>query len=132
MSAAATVVRPGGLIICAAECRDGFPDHGSFREVLASAPTPQALLDAIAARPETVPDQWQVQVLARMLSTARVGVYSDHLDDAALRSAHLFRVPDIAATVLAELERVGPEATVCVLPEGPQTNPYLVGELVAR
>ena len=31
------VVRPGGTIVCAAECRDGFPDHGSYREVLASA-----------------------------------------------------------------------------------------------
>ena len=25
----------GGLILCAAECRDGFPDHGSYREVFA-------------------------------------------------------------------------------------------------
>ena len=28
MSAAAMVVRPGGLIVIAAECRDGYPDHG--------------------------------------------------------------------------------------------------------
>ena len=55
MSAAATIVKPGGLIICAAECRDGFPDHGSFREVLASAETPQALLDSIAAREQPSP-----------------------------------------------------------------------------
>ncbi len=25
------VVKPGGLIVCAAECRDGFPGHGSYR-----------------------------------------------------------------------------------------------------
>jgi len=56
MSAAATVVRPGGLIVCAAECSDGFPDHGEFREVLASASTPQALLATIAGREKTVPD----------------------------------------------------------------------------
>jgi lactate racemase len=125
MSAAATVVAPGGLIICAAQCADGFPEHGSFREVLASAPTPAALLAAIAARPRTVPDQWQVQVLARLLTSARIGVYSDYLDDEALRSAHLFKVDDIAATVAAEVRRAGPAATICVLPEGPQTIPYL-------
>ncbi len=34
MSAAAQIVRPGGVIICAAECRDGFPDHGPYRETL--------------------------------------------------------------------------------------------------
>ena len=45
ISAAATVVRPGGTIVCAAECRDGFPDHGSYREVLASAESPKALFD---------------------------------------------------------------------------------------
>ena len=52
MSAAAEIVRPGGTIICAAECRDGLPDHGDVRpaariagrspaELLASASTPR-------------------------------------------------------------------------------------------
>ena len=125
MSAAAGVVRPGGLIICAAECADGFPDHGSFRQVLASAATPAGLLASIAARPRTIPDQWQVQVLARVLSRARVGVHNATLTDADLRSAHMFAVPDIEAAVRAELAAIGPEARVCVLPEGPQTIPYL-------
>jgi nickel-dependent lactate racemase len=128
MSAAATVVRPGGLIICAAECADGFPDHGSFREVLASEPTPQALLAAIEARAVTVPDQWQVQILARILDRARVGVHTSFLSDADLRTAHLFAVPDIAAAVAAELDARGPQARVCVLPEGPQTIPYVESE----
>ena len=128
MSAAATVVKPGGLIICAAECRDGFPDHGSFREVLASEPTPEALLEAISARTETVPDQWQVQVLARVLARARVGLHTTNLSDADLATAHLFLVEDIGAAVQAELDRVGPDARVCVLPEGPQTIPYLAEE----
>ena len=126
MTAAATVVKPGGLIICAAECRDGFPDHGSFREVLASEDSPEALLRSISARTETVPDQWQVQVLARVLARARIGVHTTYLTDEDLRSAHLFLVEDIAAAVADELAAVGPEARVCVLPEGPQTIPYVV------
>jgi nickel-dependent lactate racemase len=125
MSAAAGVVRPDGLIICAAECADGFPDHGSFRQVLASAATPAGLLASIAARPRTIPDQWQVQVLARVLSRARVGVRTATMTDADLRSAHMFAVPDVEAAVRAELAVIGPEARVCVLPEGPQTIPYL-------
>ena len=131
MSAAATIVAPGGLIICAAQCADGFPDHGSFREVLASEPTPERLLAAIAARPATVPDQWQVQVLARVLSRARVGVHADTLSDADLRTAHLFAVPDIAAAVAAELAAAGPAARVCVLPEGPQTIPFVADPVPA-
>ena len=125
MSAAATIVRPGGLIICAAECADGFPDHGSFREVLTSQPSPERLLAAIAARPHTVPDQWQVQVLARVLTQARVGVHCATLSDEDLRSAHCFKVPDVALAVEQELAAAGPGARACVLPEGPQTIPFL-------
>ena len=44
MSAAAKIVKPGGTIVCAAECRDGLPSHGSYGAVLASQPTPAALL----------------------------------------------------------------------------------------
>jgi nickel-dependent lactate racemase len=126
MSAAATVVRPGGLVLCAAECRDGFPDHGSYRQVLASAASPQALFDEISARERTVPDQWQVQVQAKISIRARVGVHSGHLSDDDLRSAHLEPVHDLADAVDRALHDAGPGARVCVLPEGPQTIPYLV------
>lgn len=125
MSAAATVCKPGGTIVCAAECRDGFPDHGSFREVLASEPSPQALLDAIARRERTLPDQWQVQVQAKIQAQARVVVYSDYLSAGDLASAHLGHTDDVTATVADALAEAGPQARVCVLPEGPQTIPYL-------
>ncbi|WP_329082373.1 MULTISPECIES: nickel-dependent lactate racemase [unclassified Streptosporangium] len=127
MSAAFQVVRPGGVIVCAAECRDGFPDHGSYREVLASASSPRALLDAIAARPVTVPDQWQVQIQARVQAGARVVMHTSYLSDADLATAHLEQTGDIAATVTEALAAAGPGARVCVLPEGPQTIPYLSG-----
>ncbi|MEZ0110652.1 nickel-dependent lactate racemase [Catenulispora sp. EB89] len=127
MSAAYQVVKPGGTIVCAAECRDGFPDHGSYREVLASAASPRALLDAISARPETVPDQWQVQIQARIQSGSRVVMHTSHLSDAELATAHLEQTADISATVAEALARAGAGARLCVLPEGPQTIPYLAG-----
>ena len=40
MSAAAEIVRPGGTIICAAECRDGLPDHGSYGRLLQEGRSP--------------------------------------------------------------------------------------------
>jgi nickel-dependent lactate racemase len=125
MSAGATVVREGGTIVCAAECRDGFPNHGSYREVLESAPSPRALLEAIEARPETLPDQWQVQVQAKVQSRARVVMHTSYLSDHALAAAHLEQTGDVATTVAEALHAAGPDARVCVLPEGPQTIPYL-------
>jgi nickel-dependent lactate racemase len=125
ISAAATVVKDGGTIICAAECRDGFPDHGSFREVLQSAESPEALLAAISSRTRTVPDQWQVQVQAKLQSRARVIMHTSYLSDADLAAAHLEQTADISATVAELLAAAGPDARVCVLPEGPQTIPYV-------
>src|SRR3954451_14550903 len=89
MSAAYQVVRAGGTIVCAAECRDGFPDHGSYRRVLASAPSPRHLLDDIAARNagQTIPDQWQVQIQARIQCGSQVVMHTSHLTDDELASA---------------------------------------------
>ncbi len=125
MSAAFTVVKPGGTIICAAECRDGFPDHGSYREVLASASSPQALFADISAREQTVPDQWQVQIQAKIQSGANVIMHTSYLSDAQLATAHLTQTDDIAATVRELVNRIGPDARICVLPEGPLTVPYV-------
>jgi nickel-dependent lactate racemase len=126
MSAGLTVLAEKGTIICAAECRDGFPDHGSYREVLASAPSPQALLDGIAGRAETVPDQWQVQIQAGIQTRANVVMHTGGLSDADLATAHLTQTPDIGAAVAELLDIAGPDSRVCVLPEGPQTIPYAV------
>jgi lactate racemase len=124
MSAASRVVRDGGMIICAAECRDGYPDHGSYRDVLKSAATPQALLADITGRTMTIPDQWQVQIQAQIQARSTVLMHTSYLSDADLADAHLRQTADISATIRAECRRLG-SARICVLPEGPQTIPYL-------
>ena len=133
MSAAATVVKPGGSILCVTECADGFPDHGSYRDVLSSAGSPEELLAQIAARSVTVPDQWQVQVQAKVQVLAGVSVATGGLTAAELAQAHLGHVaPDaaaIAAWAAAALARAGRGARMCVLPEGPQTVPYVAAEV---
>jgi lactate racemase len=125
MSAAAQVVKPGGTIVCAAECRDGFPDHGSYRSQLQGAPSPQALLDDITSRSETIADQWEVQIQAAIQLRARVVMQTSYLSDEDLRRAHLEQTHDISGTVEEALAAAGPGSTLCVLPEGPQTIPYL-------
>lgn len=125
MSAAAQVVAPGGVIVCAAECRDGFPDRGSYRATYQNAPTPRQLLADIAARAATVPDQWQAQIQAAIQSNARVVMHTGGLSAAELADAHLGWTDDIAATVEESLAAAGATATVCVLPDGPQTIPYV-------
>ncbi len=125
MSAAAQIVKRGGTIICAAECRDGLPSHGSYGAVLASQPTPDALLEMIMSPGYSVPDQWQVQIQAQILLKARVEVKASGLPPDALRAAHFTPIDDVAVAVREALRRAGPGATLCVLPQGPQTIPYV-------
>jgi nickel-dependent lactate racemase len=124
MSAAAEIVRPGGTIICAAECRDGLPDHGSYGRILHEGRSPADLLERIAASPVTIPDQWQVQIQARVQTKARVLLHCDGLSDAEVRAAHLEPIPDIEASV-EQLLHEDPAARICVLPQGPQTIAYV-------
>jgi nickel-dependent lactate racemase len=125
MSAAARVVKPRGTIVCAAECRDGLPAHGSYGEVLASASTPEALLTMIESPGYAAADQWQVQIQAQILSHAKVWMKAAGLSSDELRAAHLVAIDDVSSAVADALRRAGPSATLCVLPQGPQTIPYV-------
>lgn len=124
MSAAAQVVAEGGLILAAAECGDGFPEHGSFKKFLFEHASPEAMLDTINGAPAPIEDQWQVQLLALILIRARVGLYS-RLAERDVRRAHLEPVADIAARVRQELARIDRDQPIAVMPEGPMTIPYL-------
>jgi nickel-dependent lactate racemase len=124
MSAASGIVRPGGTIICAAECRDGIPDHGPYGRLLAEGRSPADLLARIAASPVTIPDQWQVQIQARILSHASVLLRTDGLSADAVPAADLAPVADIGEAV-ASLVAAAPDLRIGVLPQGPQTIPYL-------
>jgi nickel-dependent lactate racemase len=128
MAAAERVVRDGGTIVLAAECSDGLPDHGSYAEMLGRAADVTELV-ALFGDPDApiVPDQWTVQVQARIQARARVRVHASGLSDQELSAAHLEPAPDVAAAVDEALSAAGRDARVCVLPEGPQTIPYLVG-----
>jgi len=43
----------------------------------------------------------------------------------AIRAAHFEPVDDVADAVEAAMREAGHDATLCVLPHGPQTIPYL-------
>jgi nickel-dependent lactate racemase len=124
ISAAAEIVADGGLIVCAAECRDGLPDHGEYARLLADGSSIADVRRRIEAAAVTIPDQWQVQIQARVQERARVLVHAAGLTPEQLRAAHLEPAADIEATV-ADAIRGRPDLRVCALPEGPQTIAYV-------
>jgi nickel-dependent lactate racemase len=124
MSAAAQIVSDGGLIISVARCNDGFPAHGNFRDMLLEHDSPEAMLETIYAPGFSKYDQWQVQLFAHILQRARVALHSE-IPPGDVRSVHLEPVEDVAARISEELENIGPDAPIAVLPEGPMAVPYL-------
>jgi nickel-dependent lactate racemase len=124
MSAAALVVKEGGSIIAAAECWDGLPDHGEYKNILKMADSPQKLLEVIKAPGFLMQDQWEAQVQAQIQLKADVYIKSSYLSDEQIREALLLPCHSIEETLAQLLQRYGPDATTCVLPEGPQTVPY--------
>jgi hypothetical protein len=81
--------------------------------------------DSIRDRTRPVPDQWQVQIQAQIQATSRVVMHTSYLTDSELGAAHLEQTSDVSATVADALAAAGPGARLCVLPEGPQTIPYI-------
>jgi nickel-dependent lactate racemase len=125
MSAAAQIVRPGGVILMASECSDGLPEHGRYKDLLRDSDGPSAFLDRLARAPAAEHDQWQVQVQALIQGRARVLVHAGGLTPEQLRAAWLEPAGDIASRAAELLDAAGPGARLAVLPQGPQTIPYV-------
>ncbi len=124
ISAAARIVRPGGDIIVAAECWDGIPAHGEYRRLLWEAKSPRDLLERVMTPGFRCHDQWEAQIQAQLQLKANVHVYAGKLSDEELERALYTPCRSIEETV-ARLRRENPNATLAVLPDGPQTVPYL-------
>ncbi|MFT9846301.1 nickel-dependent lactate racemase [Aneurinibacillus sp. REN35] len=124
MSAAHKIVKKGGTIICAAECRDGLPNHGNYAEILQMRKTPQEILTMINDPKFKIFDQWQVQKQAVIQVWADVYVYSS-LSDEDVEKAMFHPTHDIENTLALLKEKYGESMTVAILPLGPLTIPYV-------
>ncbi len=124
MSAGARVLKEGGTLILAAECREGVPDGSPLDDLLRSANSIEEILVMLSTPDFVRPEQWQAQIQALVQRRAEVLVRCE-LDDTTLRACHLAPCADINAEVTKRLAKLGAEARVAVLPQGPLTIPYL-------
>ena len=124
MSAGARILKPGGTLIIAAECREGTPPGSPHDKLLRSCASPEDILKKLATPGFVRPEQWCPQIQALVQRNARVLAYTS-LADEVVRAAHLTPCRDIAAAVQESLRASGNGARVAVLPHGPLTIPYL-------
>ncbi len=125
MSAAAQIVKQGAEILIAAECWDGIPANSDYEHILMAVESIDELYDYIRENEKNLQDTWQVFFQVIIQKKANVSLYTDKLDDDTVRRSLLTPVSDPNRLIEEILHDKGPKARICVLPEGPQTIPYI-------
>ena len=119
MTAAEATVKPGGVIVMFAAAADG---HGgeSFHRTFRDEPDIGRMMRTFLARrpDETIVDQWEAQILARILLKARV-VFVSECDERIVRDMHMIPAHSAAEAMEKARELVGrQDYTVAVIPDG--------------
>ncbi len=119
MTAGEATVKRGGVIIMCADSSDGHGGESFFRcfkEEKDLARMTQKFLDT--PQDATLPDQWEAQVFARVLSHARV-IYVSNAPDETVREMHMIPAHSMPEALKLAEELLGNEnATVTVVPDG--------------
>lgn len=119
MTAAEATCNKDGVIIMIAACNDG---HGgqSLYDNLKAVKTPRELLDRIAKVPrnETIPDQWEMQILARILDQFTVIIVTDQCDPQMLKDMHIEHAFTFEEALNRAMEIKGKNASITVIPDG--------------
>ena len=119
MTAAEATVKEGGVIIMLAKSNDGIGgDH--FYHQLADEPDigKTMALFLSRGRKETVPDQWQTQILLRILQRNKV-VYVSEMDEETVRKMHMTPAHSIEEALQISKELLKKEdIQVTAIPDG--------------
>ena len=121
MTAGEATCKDGGVIIMVAACNDG---HGgeSFMKTMTQNLSPSEILAQIqfTAKKHTVPDQWESQILARILSMFHVVLISQ-TDPELVRAMKMHPARDLPHALEIAEELLGRPGSVTVIPEGIST-----------
>ena len=118
MSTAEMTCKEGGVIIMYAQCEDG---HGGeeFCRTFQNDKTALEILEEIERTPreDTIADQWQSQIFARILKKHRIIFISD-ADRELVESLKMIPACNIEEALDIAKELLGYDGTITVIPEG--------------
>lgn len=119
MTAAEACVRKGGVIIMVAACNDG---HGgdAFYNWFAYAESPTAVAEKIAqiSQMDTIADQWEAQILARVLLKCSVILVTDMCDPDIIKNMHMMHAVSVEDAIKMAESIVGKQSDIVVIPDG--------------
>lgn len=119
LTAAEASAKEGAVLIMCAELADGTGGEG-FYTSLRDCESPEAHFAQCAATPqnETIPDQWESQILARILMKHRVIFVSRPEMEQTLREMKLEYAPTLEAALTMAKADKGENASITIIPNG--------------
>ena len=119
LTTAADAAADGAALIICAECADGIGGD-SFYKALSECAGPTELLGEIRRVPmdETVPDQWQYQILARILEKHHVYFVARKEMEEAVNAMKMEYAPSLEEAYARARALKGASARVAVIPNG--------------
>ena len=111
------ILQPGSKIIMVGECVDGVA-HEEFRRMLLGAP-PNELYEKLKTSEATARDQWEVQVLCRILRHNSVWFVTREEIQSDIESMHMNYAPTVEEALNAA--GLSKDERVLIAPEGPAT-----------
>ena len=119
MTAAEATVKEGGVVIMLAKSDDGHGGEELYRQ-LSGEPDNKKLMQVFLDRDRdhTVPDQWQAQILVRILARASV-VYVSDAPDEVVRAMHMIPAHSIGEALAVAKKLLNNDTpTVTAIPDG--------------
>ena len=118
MTAAEATCREGGVIIMVAACSDGHGSESFMKTISQDLPADQ-ILAQIEATPmsATISDQWESQILARILSRFHV-VLITQADPGLVRAMKMHPASTLQEALQIAEYLLGTEGSITVIPEG--------------
>ena len=119
MTAAEATVKKGGVIVMLASSSDGTGGDHFYHQLADERDISKTMAEFLSrGRKETLPDQWQSQILLRILSKAAV-IYVSEMPDDEVRAMHMIPAHSIGEA-LKEAHRIlgRDDATVVAIPDG--------------
>lgn len=120
MTAAECCVNPGGVIIMVSCCVDGHGGDGFFRW-FADAGSANEVASRIRSIPrdKTTPDQWESQILARVLTKCKaIIIVSSHVDPQVIQNMHMLHAATFESALAQADSLLGHETEIVVVPDG--------------
>jgi hypothetical protein len=122
------ILEPGGTLIVASECSEGFGSK-EFQETNARlvAMGPKAFLESVLPKPFADIDEWQTEMQLKPRRLGKVQLYTTGMTAGERAITGVEIIESIDEAIVRSIKASGDKA-IAIIPEGPYVVPFCTGK----